>query len=193
MGDLHPITWRPESSKKADLLESERLCRTWSPSNWNSDFLIFYSNWNTKSWCSSLKPLNKNAIIYSLYFSPWDMDRSCPPALLGLHLAPSLFLFTLRPWDMNRSCPPALLGLHLAHSFSRSCDFAHYPMSQFLLTNLTIYVLLVFFLWRTLTNTPCFILSFDILTICSVPLTVFLTLENQVLSSCLCHGKKSHI
>ena len=70
----------------------------------------------------SLQPSNKNAIIDSLYCSLWDMDWSCLPALLGLHLAHSLILFTLGPWDMDWSCPPALLGLHVAHSFSRSCD-----------------------------------------------------------------------
>lgn len=162
MGDLHPIIWRPESSKKSDLL-------------WVRETLSYLVTFKLEHRVFSFLFKLKHKI-----FMPWVCS-------LQIRM-PSLILFTLAPetWTGAAHQPSWVCTLPIHFLDLATCSLFHEPIPL----NKSLYICPIgFFLWRTPTNTPCFILSLDILTIYSVLLTVFLSLENQGLSSCLCRGK----
>lgn len=129
-------------------------------------FCFFIQNETQHLDALSLQPSNENDTIDSSDAQAFRHGQE-------LHHWPSwVGTFPTHPPDLVSYQPPLS---HEPFPFNKS----HY-----------VYVLLVLCLWRTLANTPCFILSFGILIIYSVLLTIFLTLENQVLSS-LCCGKKT--
>ena len=116
MGGLHPITWRPELNKKAD--------PPWVRET--SSYLVAFKR----------EHQHFSAFLFKLKHRVL-MPRACN---LQMRKTP-LILLMFRPSDMDWSCttgPPGSAPCLLTPQILRLTSL-HYPMSHFLLTNLTMY------------------------------------------------------